>query len=67
MQTHPDVAVIAVPSEPWGETPLALVVWANERVGRQQRIGGVVLRDSLPRSPNGKILKREPRAQYVRV
>jgi len=27
----------------------------------------VVLRDSLPRSPNGKILKREPRAQYVRV
>jgi len=27
----------------------------------------VVLRDSLPRNPNGKILKRKPRAQYVRA
>jgi acyl-CoA synthetase (AMP-forming)/AMP-acid ligase II len=84
MQTHPDVAdvaVIAVPSEQWGETPLAIVVlqpgvaadpaalvaWTNERVGRQQRISGVVMRDSLPRNPNGKILKRELRAEYVRA
>ena len=27
----------------------------------------VVLRDSLPRNPNGKILKRELRAEYVRT
>ncbi len=84
MHTHPhvaEVAVIAVPSEQWGETPLAVVVpqpgvaadsaalvaWTNERVGRQQRISGVVLRDSLPRNPNGKILKRELRAEYVRA
>jgi len=84
LQQHPDVAdvaVIAVPSERWGETPLAIVVprtgvapdptalvtWTNERVGRQQRISGVVLRDSLPRNPNGKILKRELRAEYVRA
>jgi acyl-CoA synthetase (AMP-forming)/AMP-acid ligase II len=84
MQGHPDVAevaVIAVPSERWGETPLAVVVprsgapsdaaalvaWTNERVGRQQRISGVVLRDSLPRNPNGKILKRELRAEYLRA
>ena len=82
MLAHPDVAdvaVIAVPSEQWGETPLAVVVprdgaapdpaalaaWTNERVGRQQRVSGVVLRDSLPRNPNGKILKRELRAEYV--
>jgi acyl-CoA synthetase (AMP-forming)/AMP-acid ligase II len=84
MLGHPDVAeiaVIAVPSEKWGETPLAVVVpragtqpdpvaltaWTNERVGRQQRISGVVLRDSLPRNPNGKILKRELRAELARA
>ncbi len=84
MLGHPDVAeiaVIGVPSEKWGETPLAVVVpragarpdpaaltaWTNERVGRQQRICGVVLRDSLPRNPNGKILKRELRAELARA
>lgn len=54
MLAHPDVAevaVIAVPSEQWGESPLAVVV----------------LRASLPRNPNGKILKRELRAELVRA
>jgi acyl-coenzyme A synthetase/AMP-(fatty) acid ligase len=54
-----------VPSAGWGETPLA--AWTNERVGRQQRVSGVVLRNSLPRNPNGKIVKRELRAEYVRA
>jgi acyl-CoA synthetase (AMP-forming)/AMP-acid ligase II len=80
---HPDVsevAVIGVPSERWGETPLAVVVpragaradpaelveWTNARVGKQQRISGLVWRDSLPRNPNGKILKRELRVEYAR-
>jgi len=84
MLGHPavaEIAVIGVPSERWGETPLALVVptagglpeaeallaWTNERVGRQQRISGVVFRDSLPRNPNGKILKRELRKEYARA
>ena len=83
MLRHPDVAevaVIGVPSERWGETPLAVVVpragsepdaaaiaaWTNERVGRQQRVSGVTFRDSLPRNPNGKILKRELRVEYAR-
>ena len=73
-----DVAVIAVPSEEWGETPLGLVVprrgsspdpeeiksWANARLGKTQRLAAVELREELPRSSIGKILKRELRAPY---
>jgi acyl-CoA synthetase (AMP-forming)/AMP-acid ligase II len=76
-----DVAVIGVPSEKWGETPFAVVVtregaaldarmlieWTNARVGRQQRIAGAALRESLPRNPNGKVLKRELRDLYARA
>ena len=78
---HPDVAeaaVIAVPSEQWGETPLGLVVlgpgaavdaqvlcdWANARLGKTQRLSAVEIRPSLPRSAIGKVLKRELRAAY---
>jgi len=77
---HPgvdDVAVIGLSSKRWGETPVALVVptdadanpvsilkWANSRLGKQQRLADVILREALPRNPNGKILKRELRAEY---
>ncbi|MGK2911994.1 MAG: class I adenylate-forming enzyme family protein [Sphingobium sp.] len=78
--THPSVsecAVIGIPSDQWGETPLALVVprapavdadelrvWINSRVGKQQRVSGVTFREMLPRNPNGKLLKRELRREY---
>jgi acyl-CoA synthetase (AMP-forming)/AMP-acid ligase II len=82
MREHPavaEVAVVGVPSERWGETPLAVVVlhaghrvaaaelvdWTNSRVGKQQRICGAVWRGSLPRNPNGKVLKRELRQEYA--
>lgn len=77
---HPqvaDVAVIAVPSEQWGETPLAFVecqnkskdgldteamrTWANEQLGKAQQISEIRLLTQLPRSPIGKVLKRELR------
>ncbi|ASK35781.1 4-coumarate--CoA ligase [Alcanivorax sp. N3-2A] len=73
-----DAAVIAVPSEQWGETPLGLIVrrqgadtspdtirdWANAQLGKGQRLSQVELRDDLPRSTIGKILKRELRDPY---
>lgn len=73
-----DVAVIGMPSDKWGETPVALVVrrepsdctneqlkaWSNERLGKQQRLSDVIFIVELPRNPNGKILKRELREQY---
>lgn len=79
--SHPDVtdaAVIAVPNERWGETPLALVVarqnsridpdalltWTNAQLGKMQRLSGVELRDALPRSNVGKVLKQELRRPY---
>jgi len=77
---HPDVleaAVVGVDSERWGESPLAIVVlentdadtgaimsWSNERLGKQQRVAGVVAIIELPRNPNGKVLKRELRETY---
>lgn len=74
-----DVAVVGVRSREWGETPVAVVVpaphaavaeqslieWTNARIGRQQRIRGVVFRPALPRNANGKILKRELRNELA--
>jgi acyl-CoA synthetase (AMP-forming)/AMP-acid ligase II len=75
---HPDVqdvAVVGVPSEQWGETPVAFIVsrgaspddikaFVNERVGKTQRLADVRLLPELPRSHIGKVLKRELRDSY---
>ena len=73
-----DVAVIGIPSEAWGETPLGLVVLrdgakrtasqicaqANQKLGKSQRLAAVEIRDALPRSTIGKIQKKDLRAAY---
>ncbi|MEM8535784.1 MAG: AMP-binding protein, partial [Chloroflexota bacterium] len=79
---HPavrEVAVFGIPSEKWGETPLATVVlhqpdtttaaelreWVNQRVeARYQRVQEVVIIEDFPRSVAGKTLKRVLREQY---
>ena len=75
-----DVAVVGVPSERWGETPVAFVVprrgqridapsllqWVNARVGKIQRLADVRLVESLPRNALGKVVKRELRESYRR-
>ncbi|MDR3511415.1 MAG: class I adenylate-forming enzyme family protein [Caulobacteraceae bacterium] len=74
-----EAAVVGVPSDRWGETPIALVVlkpgaaieaealraWANERLGKTQRLAALSLLPSLPRSAIGKVLKRELRDQFA--
>jgi acyl-CoA synthetase (AMP-forming)/AMP-acid ligase II len=42
----------------------ALMEWVNARVGKTQRIAAIEFVDSLPRSPVGKVLKRELRERY---
>lgn len=79
--SHPDVreaAVIGIPSDKWGETPLGLVVakdgrsletdelleWTNDQLGRTQRLSAIELRADLPRNNVGKLLKQQLRAPY---
>ncbi|MBI5276879.1 MAG: acyl--CoA ligase [Burkholderiales bacterium] len=75
-----EAAVVGVPSEAWGESPVAFVVaapgapepaalrdWANQRLGKTQRLADVRYVEELPRSDIGKVLKRELREQYIRA
>ena len=77
---HPavnEVAVFGIPSEKWGESPVAAVVcneqieaeelrvWTNERVdARFQKLASVFVLQEFPRNVAGKILKRELRDKF---
>ena len=74
-----EAAVVGVPSARWGETPVGFVVlapgaaaepeavraFANARLGSTQRLSDVEVVPALPRSPIGKVLKRELRDGYA--
>ena len=81
LMAHPsvaDVAVIGIPSERWGESPLALIVPSPDTDPSEEeliahcrgllagfKIPAAVERiDAVPRNPSGKILKTELRKPY---
>jgi acyl-coenzyme A synthetase/AMP-(fatty) acid ligase len=72
-----EAAVVGVPSEQWGETPVGFVVLkagvgedsledirqsANARLGKTQRVSALHAIAEMPRSHIGKLLKTELRA-----
>ncbi len=79
---HPEVqevAVLGIPHEKWGETPLAAVIlrnpgsitadalreWINARVAAKfQRVHDVAIMEEFPRNVAGKTLKRVMRDTY---
>jgi long-chain acyl-CoA synthetase len=74
-----DVAVIGVPDPRWGETVAALIVptagvaidtdeivgFARAKLAGYKLPRAVHFVDELPRSPAGKVLKRDLRARYA--
>jgi len=73
-----DVGVIGYPDVKWGEAVKAVVVkkpgaalteaeliaWCKERIGKFKIPRQVIFVEAIPRTPTGKILKRELRQKY---
>jgi long-chain acyl-CoA synthetase len=74
-----DVTVIGVPDDRWGEAVMALVVrregttvgkdelvaFARDRLASYKLPRAIEFIDEFPRTPTGKVLKRELRARYA--
>ena len=74
-----EAAVVGIAHPKWGETPHAAVVlregeqvseaeiiaWTQKKVGSVKKVTSVRFVDSLPRSPIGKILRRELRTELA--
>jgi fatty-acyl-CoA synthase len=81
LAAHPeigDVALIGVPDEQWGETPLAVIVpadpanpptaasieaYCREHLAAYKRPRRLSIVDALPRNPSGKVLKTQLREE----
>jgi len=73
-----DVGVIGCPDPKWGEavkaivvpkkeerlTPEEIIEWCQQRIGKFKVPKYVVFAESLPRTPTGKILKKDLRQKY---
>ncbi len=73
-----EVTVVGVAHDKWGETPKAVVVlraghnageqdlidWTREKLGAVKRVTSVDFVDELPKSPLGKVLRRQVRDRY---
>ncbi|EHR51238.1 acyl-CoA synthetase (AMP-forming)/AMP-acid ligase II [Saccharomonospora marina XMU15] len=80
LAAHPkigEVALIGMPDERWGETPLAVIAprrsddpptpadldaWCADRLARYKRPRRVAIVPALPRNPSGKVLKTQLRS-----
>ncbi len=77
-----EAAVVGVPSDQWGETPVGFVVLkpgvsedaledirntANSRLGKTQRVSALQAIAEMPRSHIGKLLKTELRDMVVKA
>jgi len=83
LAAHPkigEIALIGMPDERWGETPLAVIApreggdppgageverWCLDRLARYKRPRRVTVLPALPRNPSGKVLKTELRADLA--
>ena len=75
-----EAAVVGIPHEKWVETPHAEVVledghtdrvtaedlieWTRERLGSYKKVTSVAFVEALPKTPIGKVLRREIRDRY---
>ena len=72
-----DAGVIGIPSQKWGESPLAVIVRSDDSLSEEDVINhcegklapfktvkAVEFIDVIPRNASGKILKRELRELY---
>jgi len=77
---HPDItaaAVIGVPNEQWGQTPIAFVEvwgsisfnveaatdWVNAKLGKQKHLDEIHIMERLPRNSKGEVFRQKLRDQ----